>query len=85
MHAAEYWPERVKMMQAWADYLDELRRRKNHLVTTAECLKELIVRPEAAMERRSHQLLIRQLGSLGAHLVRDEGVAGSNPATPTNT
>jgi integrase len=24
-HAAEYWPERVKMMQAWADYLDELR------------------------------------------------------------
>jgi integrase len=25
MHAAEYWPERVKMMQAWADYLDELR------------------------------------------------------------
>ena len=25
MHAAEYWPERVKMMQGWADYLDELR------------------------------------------------------------
>jgi integrase len=25
MHAAEYWPERVKMMQAWADYLNELR------------------------------------------------------------
>jgi integrase len=25
MHAAEFWPERVKMMQAWADYLDELR------------------------------------------------------------
>jgi hypothetical protein len=25
MHAAEYWPERVKMMHAWADYLDELR------------------------------------------------------------
>jgi integrase len=25
MHAAEYWSERVKMMQAWADYLDELR------------------------------------------------------------
>jgi integrase len=25
MHAAEYWPERVMMMQAWADYLDELR------------------------------------------------------------
>jgi integrase len=24
-HAAEYWPERVQMMQAWADYLDELR------------------------------------------------------------
>jgi integrase len=24
-HAAEYWPERVAMMQAWADYLDELR------------------------------------------------------------
>jgi integrase len=25
IHAAEYWPERVKMMQAWADYLDGLR------------------------------------------------------------
>ncbi len=25
MHAAEYWDERVKMMQAWADYLDQLR------------------------------------------------------------
>jgi integrase len=25
MHAAEFWPERVRMMQAWADYLDELR------------------------------------------------------------
>ena len=27
IHAAEYWPERVKMMQAWADYLDKLRER----------------------------------------------------------
>jgi integrase len=25
IHAAEYWPERVKMMQAWADYLDDVR------------------------------------------------------------
>jgi len=25
IHAAEYWRERVRMMQAWADYLDELR------------------------------------------------------------
>jgi integrase len=25
IHAAEYWPERVKMMQAWDDYLDRLR------------------------------------------------------------
>ncbi len=25
MHAAEFWLERVRMMQAWADYLDELR------------------------------------------------------------
>jgi integrase len=25
IHAAEYWLERVKMMQAWADYLDEIR------------------------------------------------------------
>ncbi|WP_091438971.1 hypothetical protein [Ancylobacter rudongensis] len=24
-HAAEYWDERVRMMQVWADYLDELR------------------------------------------------------------
>lgn len=26
MHAAEYWEERVRMMQEWADYLDELRK-----------------------------------------------------------
>jgi integrase len=25
IHAAEYWSERVKMMQAWADYLNQLR------------------------------------------------------------
>ena len=24
-HSAEYWQERVAMMQAWADYLDTLR------------------------------------------------------------
>jgi hypothetical protein len=24
-YSAEYWPERVLMMQAWADYLDEPR------------------------------------------------------------
>jgi len=29
-HAAEYWDERVKMMQAWADYLDELRESINN-------------------------------------------------------
>jgi integrase len=27
-HGAEYWSERVAMMQAWADYLDELRAGK---------------------------------------------------------
>jgi integrase len=27
IHAAEYWLERIKMMQEWADYLDELRER----------------------------------------------------------
>lgn len=25
MHAAEFWPERVEMMQVWANYLDQLR------------------------------------------------------------
>jgi integrase len=24
-HSVEYWPERVAMMQVWADYLDELK------------------------------------------------------------
>jgi hypothetical protein len=24
-HAAEFWPEPARVMQAWADYLDELR------------------------------------------------------------
>ena len=27
MHAAEFWNERVEMMQVWADYLDQLRYR----------------------------------------------------------
>jgi integrase len=27
IHGAEYWPERVRMMQVWSDYLDELRDR----------------------------------------------------------
>jgi integrase len=27
MHVAEFWPERVRMMKYWADYLDELRER----------------------------------------------------------
>ena len=41
MHAAEYWPERVKMIQAWADYLDELRDAgASHPVATRECLRE---------------------------------------------
>ena len=25
LHAAEFWGERVDMMQAWANYLDQLR------------------------------------------------------------
>ena len=25
MHAAEFWNERVEMMQVWADHLDHLR------------------------------------------------------------
>jgi integrase len=24
-HATEYWDERIEMMQAWSDYLDQLR------------------------------------------------------------
>ncbi len=27
MHAAEFWSERVEIMQVWADYLDQLRHR----------------------------------------------------------
>jgi len=27
MHAAEFWAERVEMMQAWADYLDALKEK----------------------------------------------------------
>jgi hypothetical protein len=36
-------------------------------------------------DRRRHKIVSRRVRSLVAHLVRDEGVAGSNPATPTNT
>lgn len=25
-HATEYWLERVRMMQEWSDYLDQLRQ-----------------------------------------------------------
>jgi integrase len=45
MHAAEYWSERVRMMQTWADYLDELKdagkvvrlRRENALSEAGLC------------------------------------------------
>jgi hypothetical protein len=30
MHAAEFWNERVEMMQVWADYLDSLRYGSSH-------------------------------------------------------
>jgi len=36
IHAAEYWSERVKMMQAWADYLDQLRDGGNVLPLTGK-------------------------------------------------
>ncbi len=26
IHAAEFWAERVRLMQSWADYLDKLRQ-----------------------------------------------------------
>jgi len=31
IHAAEFWPERVEMMQVWSDYLDQLRAGGNVL------------------------------------------------------
>ena len=34
-HGAEYWPERVRMMQAWADYLDGLRERGRVVLLSA--------------------------------------------------
>jgi integrase len=33
-HGAEYWSERVAMMQSWADYLEELRFKVVHLAKT---------------------------------------------------
>ena len=36
-------------------------------------------------DAESHQPCLKSLENRGASLVRDEGVAGSNPATPTNT
>jgi hypothetical protein len=42
LHAVEYWPGPVRMMQAWADYLDELRDAgKGRPVATRECLREM--------------------------------------------
>jgi len=34
-HGVELWPERVKMMQAWADYLDQLYKRGTIVPITA--------------------------------------------------
>jgi hypothetical protein len=41
-HAAEYWPERVKMMQSWADYLDELREGGKVLPLTRRAKKATV-------------------------------------------
>ena len=37
-NSAQHWPERVEMMQVWADYLDRLReqRKVSHLAVAAE-------------------------------------------------
>ena len=42
IHAAEYWPERVKMMQSWADYLDELREGGKVLPLTRRAKKATV-------------------------------------------
>ena len=42
IHAAEYWLERVKMMQAWADYLDDLREGGKVLPLTRRARKATI-------------------------------------------
>lgn len=39
MHAAEFWSERVEMMQVWADYLDQLR----HGLKVGDRIKSLVV------------------------------------------
>jgi integrase len=39
MHAAEFWGERVEMMQVWADYLDQLR----HGSQVGDRIKPLVV------------------------------------------
>ena len=49
IHAAEYWSERVKMMQAWADYLDELRE-GGKVVPLARRTKAMSRRLDAAAE-----------------------------------
>jgi integrase len=38
MHAAEFWGERVEMMQVWADYLDQLR----HGLSTAHGIRPFV-------------------------------------------
>jgi integrase len=42
IHAAEYWLERVKMMQSWADYLDELREGGKVLPLTGRAKKATV-------------------------------------------
>ena len=63
MHAAEFWIERVEMMQVWADYLDQLRNGspvegRIQAVRVRSRLKKLL---EAGAETRpSTVLLIRR-------------------------
>ena len=58
------------------------------LTRTTRVLTTVPVSVLAAQRRQGYKTATRNVGvwlSLVEHLVRDEGVAGSNPATPTNT
>ncbi|TWI36710.1 tyrosine-type recombinase/integrase [Mesorhizobium tianshanense] len=42
---AEHWDERVKMMQWWADYLDELERKNARVISIGGCGKSAVRTP----------------------------------------
>ena len=67
--AVEYWPERVEMMQVWADYLDELHERapfgllRHSLFRLAACTGQIPSHPCQKSKCSNDELLVTSIFS----------------------